>query len=217
MGLIFKDDPERDAKKAAEKAEKEAKKKTASVKPATPVFTIPQVTPQTVVNMAGVADEKFVEMLWSVISQNNIPGQDYFEFKQAIDAMASLPIDEKSKFLTTYTIFQSQGCKKETLLASIDKYIGMIQKEKASFEAEFESQRNEKVNSKMAQVEEAKKKVEELNKQIMEANNFILAASQEAQQEEMKLQMTAANFSKSAEKVLGIFQTDKDKINNYIQ
>lgn len=211
MGLIFKDDPEREAKKLAEK---EAKKAKASVPPPTAVSFA--VTQQTVANMAGVADEKFVEMLWSVISQNNMPGQDYFEFKQAVDAMAALPIDEKSKFLTTFTIFQSQGCKKDVLLASIDKYTNIIEREKASFTAEFQSQRNDKVNSKLAQVEEAKKKVELLNKQIMEANNFILTTSQEAQQEEMKLQMTSANFNKSVEKVLATFQSDKDKINNYI-
>jgi hypothetical protein len=207
MGFFLKDDPAKDAKKVAEK---ELKK---SAKTEKPQFT---VTQEAVSNMAGVADEKFVEMLWSVISQNNLPGQDYFEFKQAIDAMASLPIDEKSKFLTTFTIFQSQGCKKETLLSSLDKYMKIIQKEQVSFASEFESQRNEKVNSKLAQVEEAKKKVEELNKQIMEANNFILTASQEAQQEEMKLQMTNANFNKSAEKVLGVLQSDKEKINIYL-
>lgn len=216
MGFIFKDDPEREAKKLAEKEAKKAK----NVKVETPQAVLP-ITPQpisrdAISNMSGVADEKFVEMLWSVISQNNIPGQDYFEFKQAVDAMAALPIDERSKFLTTFTIFQSQGCKKDILLSSIDKYMALIEKEKASFDAEFQSQRDAKVNSKLSQVEEAKRKVEELNKQIMEANNFILAASQEAQQEEMKLQMTSANFNKSVEKVLSMFQSDKDKINNYI-
>ena len=207
MGIFLKDDPERDAKKAAEKELKKA------AKTETPQF---RVTQESVSNMAGVADEKFVEMLWSVVSQNNFPGQDYFEFKQAIDSMSSLPIDEKSKFLTTFTIFQSQGCKKETLLSSLDKYMKIIQREQASFASEFESQRNEKVNSKLTQVEEAKKKVAELNNQIIEANNFILTASQEAQQEEMKLQMTNANFNKSAEKVLGALQSDKEKINNYL-
>jgi hypothetical protein len=211
MGLFLKDDPEKEAKKQAEKEAKKAAK-TLKTEPVSQ-FT---VTPQSVTNMAGVADEKFVQMLWSVIEQYNIPGQDYFEFKQAIDAMAALPIDEKSKFLTTFTIFNSQGCKKESLLLSLEKYMKVIQKEISSFAAEFEAQRNEKVNAKLAQIEEAKRKVEELNKQILEANNFILTASQEAQQEEMKLQMTSANFNKSAEKVLSVLESDKEKINNYI-
>ena len=203
MGLkdmIFKDSPEKESKKAKENAS-----------------TIAPVTQQSVTNMAGVVDEKFVEMLWSVISQNNIPGQDYFEFKQAVDSMSSLAIDERSKFLTTFTIFQGQGCKKDTLLSSIDSYMRVIKSELSSFNAEFESQRQQKVTAKLAQVEKAKKNVEELNREITEANNFILTASQEAQQEEMQLQMTAHNFERSAEKVLGTLQVDKDKINNYIQ
>jgi hypothetical protein len=212
MGLFLKDTPESLAKKTAKE---EAKKIKAASKPIemTPQFVITQ---QTVANMAGIADDKFVEMLWSVISQNNIPGQDYFEFKQALDAMASLPIDEKNKFLTTFMIFNSQGCKKETLLSSLERYESLIKKEQANFAAEFESQRGEKVNSKLTKIEEAKRKVEELNKQITEANTFILTASSEAQQEEMKLQMTNANFNKSAEKVLSLLESDKEKINNYI-
>ncbi|HUU87402.1 MAG TPA: hypothetical protein VMX17_06580 [Candidatus Glassbacteria bacterium] len=214
MGLIFKDDPKKDAEKAAKKAAKESKSNVA------PQPTITPVTQQSVASMpsiAGVVDDKFMEMLWSVISQNNIPGQDYFEFKQAIDAMASLPIDERSKFLTTFTIFNSQGCKKDTLVSSIDRYVNVIQSELSSFNAEFANQRQEKVTTKLQQVEEAKKKVEELNKKIVEVNNFILTATQEAQQEELQLQMTAGNFEKSAEKVIAVLEGDKNKINNYIQ
>ena len=181
---------------------------------------IPQIQPvtqQTAASMAGIPDEKFVEMLWAVISQNNIPGQDYIEFKQAVDSMASLPIDEKSKFLTTFSIFQSQGCKKETLISSIDKYVNMIKGEQASFMSEFEAQRNIKVTSKLAQVEEAKRKVEQLTKEISDANAFVLTASQEAQQEEMQLNITAANFNTSVDRVLAAFESDKNKINTYIQ
>jgi len=215
---ILKDDPEQDARDAAEKEAKEAakaaKRKPGKVPPPISSFAVSQ---QTVNNMSGVPDDKFVEMLWKVISDNNIPGQDYFEFKAAVDSMAALPIDEKSKFITTFTIFKGQGCSKEVLISSIDKYTSLIKNEHSIFATDFEDQHNQKVTGKLQQIEATKKKVEELNKQIMEANNFILTASQEAQQEEMQLQMTAANFNKSAEKVLGLLQGDKDKINMYIQ
>ena len=178
--------------------------------------TVNPIAQQTIANMSGIPDEKFVTLLWEAITQHNISGQDYFEFKQAIDAMASLSIDEKSKFLTTFTIFSAQGCKKETLLSSIDTYINVIKKEQANFMAEFDSQLKEKVKDKQIQIEAAKKKVEELNKEIMDVNNFILTSSQEAQQEELKLQMTSANFNKSAEKVLAALEADKNKLITYI-
>lgn len=166
---------------------------------------------------SGIPDEKFVKMLMKVISDNDLPGLDYFEFKQAIDALGTAQIDEKTKFTTTFIVYAQQGCSKETLLSSIDKYSDIIKNEVTQFNAELKTQINEKVQSKLSRVEETKKKVMELTKEIADANEFILKASQEAQQESLNLQMVEANFKKSAEKVLGILQGDKEKINNYIQ
>ena len=213
MGLFLKDDPEREAKKASEK---EAKLAAKAAKATPQPLSIP-VTSQIVTNMTGVADEKFVEMLMGIISQNNIPGQDYFEFKQTLDAMNALPIDERTKFLTIFTTFQLQGCKKENLLSSIDKYIAVVQAEEENFNAELTSQRNSTVTNKLEQIETARQKVEQLNKEITEANNFIITTAQEVQNTELKLQMTETNFKKSVEKVVGILSSDKDKINSYIQ
>ena len=207
MGLIFKE-PKQPKEKKATKVEQ-------------PVPAIqpehPYVASQTVNNIAGVADDTFVKRLWQAIAENHKPGQDYFEFKQSLDAMASLPIDEKNKFLSVFMIFKQQGCKKETITSSIDVYENVIKKEQATFAEEYEATHTEKVKSKQAQIEEAKKKVEDLNKQIVDANTFILTASQEAQQDELKLQMMSANFNQSAEKVLASLESDKNKINTYIQ
>jgi hypothetical protein len=164
----------------------------------------------------GVPDEKFVTLLMKVIADNNLPGLDYFEFKQAVDAMSTAQIDEKTKFMTIFVVYSQQGCKKEDLLSSLDKYVSLIKNEVKQFDTELNSQRNEKVQAKLAQVEETKKKVAELTKAIADANSFILKASQEAQQEALNLQIIDSNFKKSAEKVLGLLQNDKEKINNYI-
>ncbi len=166
---------------------------------------------------AGVPDEKFVQMLMKVIADNNLPGLDYIEFKQAIDAMNSAQIDEKTKYMTTFIVYAQQGCTKEVLLSSVDKYMSVIKNEVTQFDNELKSQREEKVQSKLAQVEEARKKVADLTKAITDANNFILKASQEAQQESLNLQIVEANFKKSADRVLGMLEGDKGKINNYIQ
>lgn len=209
-GLFFKDEPENGTPTSAEP---KAGNKTPAPQP---IQAMP-VTSQMVSNMTGVADEKFVEMLMGVIAQNNIPGQDYFEFKQTIDAMASLSIDERTKFLTIFTTFNLQGCTKETLLTSIDKYISVVNAEHANFNAELQSQRESTVTSKINEIENAKKKLEALNKEIVEANTFIMTASQEVQNAEIKLQMTEGNFKRSVEKVIGLLTSDKDKINAYIQ
>lgn len=216
MGLLFKDDPEAEAKKAAKTAAKNAKSKPVEISKPQPIQPMYAST-QVVSNMTGVADEKFVEMLKKVIEDNNIPGQDYFEYKQSLDALANIPLDERTKFITVYATFQLQGCKKDVLLSSIDKYISVVQNEEANFNAELSNQRNANITDKTAQVEQARKELEELNRQIAEKNTFIITASQEIQNAELKLQMTEASFKKSVEKVVNMLQSDKDKINSYIQ
>jgi hypothetical protein len=162
----------------------------------------------------GVPDDRFVKMLQEVIAANNIPGQDYFEFKQAIDAMASMSLDEKNKFLAAYIAGQY---KKEILFSSIDKYISIIQSELKGFTNDLAVQYDERVNKKLATVEQAKKELESMNKKIMETNNLIITATQEAQQEELNLKMTESSFKNSVERILATLNDDKQKINNYIQ
>lgn len=215
MGLIFKDDPN-----------KEAKKKTKNAPPE-PTIVVPPVvpfTPQNVTNMTGVADEKMVQILMDVIAKNNIPGQDYFEFKQTLDALASSGIPEATKYLTIFTTFKVQGCTKETLLSSIDKYVSVVKAEQVSFDAEMAAQKEAKINGKNSQIDDARKKIDEwnkqieaINKQIAEANTFVITASQELQNEQLKLQMTETQFKSSVDKVVGMLMSDKEKINSFIQ
>ena len=218
MGIFLKDDPDAEAKKLKAKEVKEAAKAAKSAPKSVPQPVQPiTVTSQMLSNMAGAPNEKFVAMLMDVIAKNNIPGQDYFEFKQTLDAMASLPGDERTKFLTIATMFQLQGCTKETLTSSIDKYISVVKAEEINFDAELEAQRNVSVTAKLAKIDEVRKQVDELNKQISDANAFVVTTSQEVQNAELKLQMTETDFKKSLEKVIGTLLSDKDKINSYIQ
>jgi len=200
-GLIFKDDPSGGSTEDSKSGGNVAKG---------------FVHPVSTTTVQGVADNKFIDLLEKIIEQNNQPGQDYFEFKQAVENMNSLPMDEKTKFQTVYTVLSLQGCKKDILLTSLDKYIQLIQTEKNSFDSEMKSEHSVKVLSKLAAVEESKKELDTLTKKLTELNNSILTLSQEAQAEEMKIRATEANFKASADVIISEMIGDKDKINNFI-
>jgi hypothetical protein len=199
-GLIFKEDSTAPAT--------DAKGKTAA--PVVAPATAPSVTVQ------GVADNKFIDMLEGVIEQSNIPGQDYFEFKQAVENMKQLPMDEKTKFMTAFSVLSLQGCKKDVLLSSIENYIGIIQKEKTSFDEEMKTAYAKNVQSKLDQATNAKKELDTLRKKLTDLNNSILTLSQEAQQEEMKIRATESNFKASADVIISEMISDKEKVNSYI-
>lgn len=165
----------------------------------------------------GIADDKFIQMLENVITENNIPGLDYFEFKQAVDNMKALPIDEATKFLTVFSILKAQGCTKDGLLSSIDKYVDLIKKEHENFNSEMGDTFKENVENKKVKITQSQEKIVELSNQIKELNDFIMTGTQEVQQEEMKLRLADANFKQSVDKVVSVLTTDKEKITNLIQ
>jgi len=180
----------------------------------------PVVGDQTFANQTtvqGVVDNKFVEVLTAVIEENNLPGQDYFEFKQAIENMKSLAMNDQQKFQTVFSVLGLQGCTKENLLISLDKYVELIQNEKTTFDTEMESQFQVNVHEKLAQVEAAKQEKEDLNKRILDLNNKILTLQQEAGSEEMKLRAQEANFQASADIIINEMVGDKQKITSYLQ
>lgn len=216
--LIFVDEPAvtpevQKTVEPAKDAQSDQRKKEGYVFSPNPVAN----TNTTNVTTSGVPDEKFVAMLENVIAENNIPGLDYFEFKQAVEKMKNLPMDEATKFLSTYSIFEVQGATKEALLLSIDKYISLIKKEEDTFNTEMSASFKENVEDKKLEVENAQKQIAELNNKIVELNTFIMKTTQEAQQEEMKLRMADANFKQSALKVVTVLNSDKEKITNYIK
>lgn len=185
-----------------------------------PTAPADQVTPQnftTTQAVQGIVDNKFVEVLTQVIEDNNQPGQDYFEFKQAVENMNSLSMAEQQKFQTVFSVLGLQGCTKEGLLLSLDKYINLIQTEKEHFDTEMNNQFESKVQAKLAEAEDAKNELAELTGRISELNNRILTLQQEAGSEEMGLRATEANFQASADVIVNEMLGDKQKINTFIQ
>ena len=207
-GLIFKegDEPQTDSKRKPIEGGKNA--------------SSPNVDPvqnfSTTQSVMGVVDNKFVETLTAVIEQNNVPGQDYFEFKQAIENMKTLSMTDQQKFQTVFSVLGLQGCTKQVLLTSLEKYIQLIQVEKTNFDNEMQSQYDSRVSGKLAEAERAKEELESIRKRMSELNTIILNSQQEAGAEEMKLRATEANFQASADVIINEMLGDKQKINSYL-
>jgi hypothetical protein len=164
----------------------------------------------------GVVDNKFIDVLEGVIESNKEKGQSYFDFKQAIEKMSSIAMDEKTKFQTIFAVQSINGTTKEKILASIDAYTAIIEKEKTNFDSELKQTYATKVQTKLDEVDNAKKEMETLTKKLTELNNLILSSSQEAQAEEMKIRATEANFKASAETIINEMNSDKTKVSTYI-
>ena len=71
--------------------------------------------------------KKFIEVLLGALDKNNLKGFDYLEFKQSLQSLAKMPMDEATKYQSAFAMAQTMGATPEkigsngrTLPASVD-------------------------------------------------------------------------------------------------
>lgn len=174
----------------------------------------------------GVFDQKFDDLFQELIAQNNIPGIDYFEFRQAIKQMSGVAgLNEAASFQTAFTTLKvgDPTLSKEKLMNSVDYYSKVLSKEEGEFNAELKSQTNSEVISKREKVESLNVENQDLLKQITNINEQIrrnqeeaIRLNNEASHAEANISQTSKNFIKTLTHVQATLETDKTKISTLI-
>ena len=183
---------------------------------------IGSVIPQS--SSTGIHDPKVADHLMEVLSNHNLDGIDYFEFKNALKGMSSLSMADKDKIAAAFaTLNSAQKLTKEDLVKSADHYIGIVQKEIESFNEAIKGRIETNVKSKENEVSQYIKNNEDIQKQIAELNlkmseNLTKVAELEGtiSTEKIKIEQTKNNFNITAQSVIQKIADDKRDIELYI-
>lgn len=172
----------------------------------------------------GVFDQKFYDFFQGIIKENNIPGIDYFEYREALKKMKALP--ENSAFQMAFDNFQiiDATLTKETILASIDHYDGLLANEEKDFEAEMASETEREVNSRRIKAtsmqtenKDILQQIQNLQEKISHNQEEAIKLNGEAAQAEVKIGQTGKNFTKTLANVRAQLDTDKTKFGQLVQ
>ena len=87
-------------------------------------------------SIIGKIDNDIFNKLSVAIEENNLQGNDFLEFMQSLNKMASLTVDEKTKFNMVFATLGTAdgGMSKEKLIDSIAHYLNVINNEKTTFD-----------------------------------------------------------------------------------
>jgi multidrug efflux pump subunit AcrB len=160
MGLFW-NNPDKEETKKEEK--KTVKTETASF--------LTTSTPTTATPTTAGKKEEFVKHFKKVMTDNNIPGPDYYEFELALQSMKSLPLDEKTKFITIFAGFQAQGVTKDKLLETANVYANAIADLKEQFEKDVQIAFDSKVKTKENEIKDIEAQNLDIDKQMIELTN----------------------------------------------
>jgi len=172
----------------------------------------------------GKASPKFVNVLLKAIEANNLEGFDYLEFKQSLQNLAAMDMDEKTKYQSAFAMAKTMGVTPSKLVNSAQHYINVLKKEENKFSDALKNQKQKQVVNReqgIKGLEEAVVKkqqmIEKLQKEI-EADKQKLEKQKTAINESVaKVQATKEGFISAYHSVLGQIQGDIDKMNSYLK
>ena len=197
----------------------------AAEKPIEPVKPVPDAT---VPNAAGTAnvDRKFVQHFVELLEKANLPGPDYFEYKQALQSMEGLGLQEEKQFQAAWASFKAMGGAKETTLlkSSADQYLAILDKDRASFLKDVEKAINDRVGS----LQQEHKKLEEnnaaftqqiadLQKKIDENKNRLGQIAGDITEQSAKINVNKESFELTYKSFVDQINSDLNKINQYLK
>jgi hypothetical protein len=190
---------------------------THSSPPVPPAGSFPPVTP-------GKANDRFTDVLLTAMYQANQDGFDYIEFKQALESLAKMPMDEATRFRSAYAMGQTMGTSFDRLINTATLYMDVLKNEQVKFEQAVANQRAQQVGNKQAEVANLEETIHQKSEQIKQLNQEIQQHQQqterlktEMEQAVAKVEQTHQEFAASYQTIIGQIQQDVANIKNYLK
>ena len=189
----------------------------------------PKTTPAaTVQNAAGTAevDRKFVQHFVDLLEKGNLPGPDYFEYKQALRSMEGLGLEEEKQFQAAWASFKAMGgiTDSSILKTSADQYITILGKDRESFFKDVERAVKERVGSLNDEVKKLEdnnnayiQEIANLQKKIDENKNRLGQISGEIAEQSSKINANRDSFEITYQSFVEQINSDLIKINQYLK
>lgn len=148
----------------------------------------------TMSNPNAPVNKKFLDVLLKAIEANNMEGFDYLEYKQSLQSLSKMDMDELTKFQSALAMAKTMGVDKKGLLNSGKHYLSVLKSEELKF---LDAHKNQMTK----QVSDREKKQNQLNNLIAEKTAKIKKMQAEIDAHQKALEIEKASINQSSAKV----------------
>jgi hypothetical protein len=182
----------------------------------------------TVPNVAGTTqvDRKFVEHFVGLLEKANLPGPDYFEYKQALQNMEGLGLGEEKQFQAAWASFKAMGGVKDSVIlkTSADQYLAILDKDRSSFLKDVEKAIKDRVGSlqdEQKRLEDANtafaQQIADIQKKVDENRSRLGQIAGEVTEQSAKITANKDSFEITYMSFVEQIKSDLVKINQYVK
>jgi predicted RNase H-like nuclease (RuvC/YqgF family) len=180
---------------------------------------VAQAQPTVVAPTFGAYEESIAKALAAAVEAANLPGIDYLEFKQALNASSGLAVPEDVKFKMVFSTLAAGGLKKEVLTNAIDHYLKVLDGEVNKFNQATQQAFDGKVTAKEKQIsalnddnQKLAEQIKQITEKIKSNQEQCATLTSELEQDKIKLSNAKANFDKTMTVFVENLNADKVKI-----
>lgn len=172
----------------------------------------------------GKVNEKFMEVLFKAMEAVNTPAFDYFEYRQALNNLASMPMDEATRYKSAFAMAQTMGASADALINSAKSYISALGQEDSKFQQAATNQAQNQVGNKQAQIQNFEAVIQQKNEQIKRLLDEIDQHKKEMEQLKLdisqassKVAQTKADFDTTYQFLVSQIQKDVENMKSYLK
>lgn len=173
--------------------------------------------------VSGVKKQEIVDYFKKVFEENNIPGADYQEFKNALEDMKTQAMDEATKYKTLWISFKSMGLTTQKLIETAGTYKNIFADKLNQFDAELQSEFDEQVGNKQKEVDsiaDDNKKIDDdmkaLNAKRLENDEKVKSLNSEIQKNTASLTTQKNDWHTTYNDVIKEIDLHVELINKYL-
>lgn len=125
----------------------------------------------------GSVDLRFSEHLADVLVKHNLPGPDYFEFRDALRGLSSLDLSEHKQFQAAWASFKALGGSADVnqLVSTANQYLAVLGDDRAGFTKSVDATIAERVGGLQQEQQQLQTDNENLTRQLAEMQQKIEA------------------------------------------
>lgn len=177
-----------------------------------------------IIDKHGAVDNKIVEDLLKKVGESNLDGFDYFEYKQSLQALDKMPMDEATKYRSAFATASTMGVTLQQLLESIDFYLQILDQQDENFQKEVNKKKQKQVDQKQKessklerQIEQYEEQIRQLKEKIVKNQTRIEELQREVKIDKVKIDKERNNFIASFSFLRSQFADDIAKMKKYLK
>lgn len=178
----------------------------------------------TVGNLEGEVQDRFLQVLFKAMEDANLDGFDYMEFRQSLQSLENVPMDEATRYKSAFAMAQTMGATPQNLLDSGTHYLKVLKTEEDKFEGALQNQKSLQIGTKVeerkriaAEIAEKESQIRRLQEEIQALEKRDMELEGEVEEAGKRVFKTKEDFHASYAYVVAQIQKDLDNMQRYLR